>query len=188
MNEVKKEIFRLRSVVEELQTEVNDLAFENKNFAEFLEEDYSQEGISNIANGGLAPQELIKDESTTEFHCPGCYELISDSSCDWNADSGYCESCTFVCGGGIDCSEEFIKPAEVCSDESGTYHPECFISGQQELLDNQSLYGIDDTDAKEIANDIEDAKQIIKNRKIEVFNSCVCQTLRYETCICGEVK
>ena len=88
MNEVKKEIFRLRSVVEELQTEVKDLAFENKNFAEFLEGDYSQEGISNIATGELAPQELVRYDQDGE----------------------------------------------------------------------------------------------------EVFNSCVCQTLRFETCICGEVK
>ena len=48
MNEVKKEIFRLRSVVEELQTEVNDLAFENKNFAEFLEDEATAAKIENL--------------------------------------------------------------------------------------------------------------------------------------------
>ena len=85
MNEVKKEIFRLRSVVEELQTEVKDLAFENKNFAEFLEKDYSQEGISNIATGGLSPQDLVKDEEIAD-NC-FCVNLYREDSC---VGSEYC--------------------------------------------------------------------------------------------------
>lgn len=52
------EIIRMQLEIETLREENKDLAFENKNFAEFLEEDYSQEGISNIANGYLSPQEL----------------------------------------------------------------------------------------------------------------------------------
>jgi hypothetical protein len=52
------EKIKMQLEIESLREENYNLAFENKNFAEFLEEDYSQEGISNIANGYLSPQEL----------------------------------------------------------------------------------------------------------------------------------
>ena len=171
MNEVKKEIFRLRSVVEELQTEVNDLAFENKNFAEFLtDQGYSDEGVSNIATGNDIPGfecEFCDDsfdntKQITKEHLISYFEIDLDN-------------CTMTNKLWVSLLTALINdPIK----EIGSWQNEI-----EEYWSEREHWGNpweDQSKDEEIVRYDQDG--------VEVFNSCVCQTLRFETCICGEVK